>query len=130
MLKMVLILRFIEADTKDMTETISNNSSRSSNNKRRNRTEIVIQILEAVIDHGENGDGVTKTALMCEVFLNSNQLKEYLAGLTAYSLLYYDPAMRTYNSTKKGLQFLELWYNLSQITDELPRPPQQLRRWR
>ena len=129
MLKMVLILRFIEADTKDMTETISNISS-SSSNKRRNRTEIVIQILEAVIDHGENGDGVTKTTLMYEVFLNSNQLKEYLAGLTAYSLLYYDPAMRTYNSTKKGLQFLELWYNLSQITDELPRPPQQLRRLR
>ena len=129
MLKMVLILRFIEADTKDMTETISNISS-SSSNKRRNRTEIVIQILEAVIDHRENDDGVTKTTLMYEVFLNSNQLKEYLAGLTAYSLLYYDPAMRTYNSTKKGLQFLELWYNLSQITDELPWPPQQLRRWR
>ncbi len=128
MLKMVLILRFIEADTKDMTETISNISS--SSNKRRNRTEIVIQILEAVIDHRENDDGVTKTTLMYEVFLNSNQLKEYLAGLTAYSLLYYDPAMRTYNSTKKGLQFLELWYNLSQITDELPWPPQQLRRWR
>ena len=124
---MVLILRFIEADTKDMTETISNSSS---SNKRRNRTEIVIQILEAVIDHGENGDGVTKTTLMYEVFLNSNQLKEYLAGLTAYSLLYHDPAMLTYNSTKKGLQFLELWYNPSQITDELPRPPQQLRRWR
>ena len=129
MLKMVLILRFIEADTKDMTETISNISS-SSSNKRRNRTEIVIQILEAVIDHRENDDGVTKTTLMYEVFLNSNQLKEYLAGLTAYSLLYYDPAMRTYNSTKKGLQFLELWYNLSQMTDELPWPPQQLRRWR
>ncbi len=128
MLKIVLILRFIEADTKDLTETISNSSS--SSNKRRNRTEIVIQILEAVIDHGENGDGVTKTTLMYEVFLNSNQLKEYLAGLTAYSLLYYDPAMRTYNSTKKGLQFLELWYNLSKITDELPRPPQQLPKWR
>ena len=124
---MVLILRFIEADTKDMIETISNSSI---SNKRRNRTEIVIQILEAVIDHGENGDGVTKTTLMYEVFLNSNQLKEYLAGLTAYSLLYHDPAMLTYNSTKKGLQFLELWYNPSQITDELPRPPQQLRRWR
>jgi predicted transcriptional regulator len=81
-----------------------------------------------VIDYGENGDGITKTTLMYEVFLDSNQLKEYLSGLTAYSLLYYDPAMRTYNSTKKGLQFLELWYNLSQITDELPRQPQQLRK--
>jgi len=128
MLKMVLILRFIEADThKDMTDTISNSSN---SNKRRNRTEIVIQILEAVIDHGENGDGVTKTTLLYEVLLNSNQLEEYLAGLTAYSLLYYDPAMRTYNSTKKGLQFLELWYNLSQITDELQQPPQQLLKWK
>jgi predicted transcriptional regulator len=128
MLKMVLILPFIEADAKDLTETISNSSS---SNKRRNRTEIVIQILEAVIDCGENGDGTTKTTLMYEVFLDSNQLKEYLSGLTAYSLLYYDPAMRTYNSTKKGLQFLELWYNLSQITNELPRPPpQRLRKWR
>ena len=124
---MVLILRFIEADTKDMTETISNSISST---KRRNRTEIVIQILEAVIDHGENGDGVTKTTLMYEVFLDSNQLKEYLAGLTAYSMLYYDSAMRTYFSTKKGLQFLKLWYNLSQITDELLRPPQRLRKWR
>ena len=111
---------------KDMTKTISSSSS----NRRRNRTEIVIQILEAVIDHGENGDGVTKTTLMYEVFLDSNQLKEYLAGLTAYSLLHFDPAMRTYNSTKNGLRFLELWYNMSQITEELRRPPQRLRKWR
>lgn len=98
-----------------MAKTIS--SSRSSSNRSRNRTEIVIQILEVVIDHGENGDGVTKTTLMYEVFLNSNQLKEYLAGLTVYGLLHYDPAMRTYNATKKGLRFLELWYEYSERDD-------------
>ncbi len=94
----------------------------TTSGKRRSRTEIVIQILEAAVnDCGEDGDGVTKTTLMYDVFLNSNQLKEYLAALTAYGLLRYDSSMRTYDATEKGLRFLGLWYNMSNMANELQR---------
>ncbi len=95
---------------------------------RRNRTEIVIQILETVADNSENGDGTTKTTLMYEIFLNNNQLREYLAVLTAYNLLRYDPAMGIYSTTKKGLRYLDLWYNINDMTNEL-RPRRQQQMW-
>jgi len=95
---------------------------------RGSRIEIVAQILEAVADYSENGDGVTKTTLMYEVFLNNNQLREYLAALTAYNLLRYDPATGKSNSTKKGLRYLELWYNINEMANEL-QPHQQQQMW-
>jgi predicted transcriptional regulator len=111
-----------------MTNT---NPISSSSGKRRSRTktEIVIQILDAVNDCGEDGngnDGVTKTTLMYKVFLNSDQLGEYLAALTAHNLLYYDRAMHTYSSTRKGLLFVDFWCNMRKMIDE-SRRHQQLR---
>jgi len=95
-------------------------TNKNQSGGRRNRTEIVIQILEAVAEQTEkDGVGVTKTTLMYEVFHNSNRLREYLTALTAYNLLHYDPTMGTYSTTKKGLRYLELWYKLNDIANEL-----------
>jgi predicted transcriptional regulator len=84
----------------------------------RSRSEIAIQILEAVNNHGEDHIDVTRTTLMDEIFLNSNQLNEYLAALTAYDLLHYDTTQLTYCTTKKGLRFLDLWYNMRNRVNE------------
>jgi predicted transcriptional regulator len=96
-------------------------TDKNQSDTRRNRTEIVIQILDAVADQTENDDGVgvTKTTLMYEVFLNSNQLRKNLSALTAYNLLHYDPAMGTYSITEKGLRHLELWYKINDMANEL-----------
>jgi predicted transcriptional regulator len=100
---------------------INKNQSSSEVSRSRSRTEIVIQILEAVNDNddGEDGIGVTRTTLMYEVYLSSAQLRGYLVALTIHDLLSYDSAMLTYNITKKGLRFLKLWYNLNEIAEEL-----------
>ena len=112
--KKFLILRPIGANAKHMT------NKNQSSGRRRNRTERVIQILEAVSDQTKNGPvGATKTTLMYEVFLNSNQSREHLAALTAYNLLHYEKAMGTYSTTKKGLRYLELWYKINDMANKL-----------
>ncbi len=84
----------------------------------RSRTEIISQILQAVSDNDEYGDGVTKTTLLYEAYLNSAQLREYLVALTIHGLLGYDPIIRRYNITEKGLRFLELYHGLREIMKE------------
>jgi len=84
----------------------------------RSRTDIVAQILETVNDHGEDGYGVTQTAIRYEVFLSSTQLKEYLIALTIQGLLSYDPTTRRYNVTKKSLRFLQVYYNIINLLNQ------------
>jgi CheY-like chemotaxis protein/predicted transcriptional regulator len=84
----------------------------------RSRTDIIAQILEAVIDHGEDDYGVTQTTIRYEVFLSSAQLKEYLIALTIYGLLSYDSTTRTYNATEKGLRFLQTYYKICNILNK------------
>ena len=69
--------------------------------------EIISQILETVNYNGD-GMGVTPTTLIYEVILSSAQMKEYLTALTIHGLLNYNPAIRRYGITKKGLHYLEL----------------------
>ena len=88
----------------------------------RSRIEIVVQILEVVNDHGEDGDGVTQTTIRYEVFLNSAQLKEYLIALTIHGLLSYDSTTRRYTATEKGLRFL---INCYKMDDLINQPEQQ-----
>ena len=88
----------------------------------RGRTEITGQILEAVYDHGEDGNGVTQTRIGYTVHLNYGSLKEYLLSLTIHGLLSYDLAMRRYHITEKGMQFLDVWYNMSDMVNKLRQP--------
>ncbi|MDQ3835609.1 MAG: hypothetical protein M3270_01565, partial [Thermoproteota archaeon] len=81
----------------------------------RSRTDTFAKILETVYDHGEDADGVTQNTVRYEAFLSGAQLKEYLMALTIHGLLGYHSASRRYNITKKGLWFLQIYYNMSDI---------------
>lgn len=85
----------------------------------RSRTKISGQILEAVCDHGGDGIGVTQTRIGYTVYLNNGSLKEYLSSLTIHGLLSYDLAIRRYHITEKGMQFLDVWYNMSDTANKL-----------
>jgi predicted transcriptional regulator len=77
--------------------------------KYRSRTDIVSQILESA-----NG-GATKTQIMYKVFLNYEQLKEYLVILLRSGLLDYDPKTLRYKTAIKGLQFLKTYNQMIEV---------------
>jgi len=85
--------------------------------KNRNRTEIIRQIIEITNDY-DLDKGITRTKLMHKAYLSSAQLKEYLALLTAHRLLTHNSAVRRFRVTEKGLQFLEIYYKLSDMLSE------------
>jgi predicted transcriptional regulator len=86
--------------------------------------EIFVQILETVHDHdGNEADdhdgGITETGIMYDViYLSGAQLREYLIALTVHVLLIYDPIMRTYDITGRGIRFLELYSKLDDMMEE------------
>ena len=88
-----------------------------SNNRGRSRTEIVTQILE-VAALNRSGEGATKTSIMYKVFLNYEQLKEYLILLTQNDLLYHDKTMGTFKTTEKGLLLLQAYKQIDQMLKE------------
>jgi predicted transcriptional regulator len=77
--------------------------------KYRSRTEIVSMILEAA-----NG-GATKTRIMYKAFLSYAQLKEYLSVLIENSLLEYLDGTQSYKTTEKGLNFLKMHDEISEL---------------
>jgi predicted transcriptional regulator len=85
----------------------------------KNRTEIAIQILEAVYDNDGDGgtEGITQSRIMYGIHLGSAQLREYLIALTLHGLLFYDSEMRRYHITEKGKRFLQ--YVQKQIASEI-----------
>jgi predicted transcriptional regulator len=99
-----------------------NQSSSDDGGRSRSRTEIVAQILQTVYDNdgddAAGGEGLTHTEIMYAVYLSSGSLREYLVPLTVHVLLIYNPTMRTYHITERGIRFLELYYRLSDMTEE------------
>ena len=77
--------------------------------KYRSRTEIVAMILEAA-----NG-GATKTKIMYKAFLSYGQLKEYLSVLIENNLIEYLHGTRTFKTTEKGLNFLKMHKEISEL---------------
>ncbi len=75
----------------------------------RDRIDIISQILEAA-----NGSYPTRSKIAYKVFLNYNQLKEYLTLLTEKDLLHYEEDSSTFKTTEKGLRFL---YTYNQMDD-------------
>lgn len=70
----------------------------------RSRMDIVSKILQAA-----NGSGTTKTRVIYEAFLSYAQIQDYIAVLTQNDLLSYDLNTRTFQTTKKGLRFIEVY---------------------
>jgi predicted transcriptional regulator len=77
--------------------------------KYRSRTEIVSMILEA-----GNG-GATKTRIMYKAFLSFAQLREYLSLLVENNLLEYLEGTKIYKTTEKGLNFLKMHNEISEL---------------
>ncbi|MEO9319508.1 MAG: winged helix-turn-helix domain-containing protein [Nitrososphaera sp.] len=78
--------------------------------KYRSRTDIVSQILQT-----GNG-GTTKTRIMYSAYLSYAQLKEYLSMLTENGLIEHSKPENKYRTTAKGLQFLEAYGKLNDLT--------------
>jgi predicted transcriptional regulator len=81
--------------------------------KYRSRTDIVTQILEAA-----NG-GSTKTKIMYKAYLSYAQLKEYLSILIENDLLKFVEGEQIYKTTEKGLKFLRVYDQMSDLTGEM-----------
>jgi predicted transcriptional regulator len=92
--------------------------------KRRSRTEIVVQILEAVNDHHEYGYGVTRTTIR-KVFLSGVQLRKYPLSLTIHRLLSYDSTTGRYNIREDALQFLNTYYKMDGVVNQRQQQRQQ-----
>jgi predicted transcriptional regulator len=78
----------------------------------RSRTEIVGNILDA-----SNG-GASKTKIMYTAFLSYNQLKEYLSVLIENNLIEYLDGTKTFKTTEKGLNFLNMHNEIGELLQQ------------
>lgn len=62
--------------------------------------------------------GTTKTKMMYKAFLSYGQLVEYLKYLQQNDLITYEEGTQLYKPTEKGLKFLNLSEELSEMTLE------------
>ena len=77
--------------------------------KYRSRTEITAMILDTSIKE------TTKIKIMYNAYLSYNQVKEYLSILTENNLIEYIEGARTYKTTEKGLNFLAMNNEISEL---------------
>jgi predicted transcriptional regulator len=77
--------------------------------KYRNRYEIIASILESA------KTGITRTKVMYAAFLSYAQMVGYLKYLQEHALLIFEEETQLYRTTKKGLGFLKLSHELSQV---------------
>ena len=77
--------------------------------KYRTRYEIIASILESA------KPGITKTKIMYDAFLSHAQMMGYLSYLKEIDLLMLEDKTQNYRTTKKGLGFLKLSRELSQV---------------
>ena len=75
----------------------------------RSRTEITAMILDAA-----NGE-TTKTKIMYNAYLSYNQVKEYISILIENNLLEYIEGARTFRTTEKGLNFLKMYREMTEL---------------
>jgi predicted transcriptional regulator len=77
--------------------------------KYRSRSEIIAMILQAA------NNGATKTRIMYGAYLSYAQVKEYLEFLESKKLLSYEEGTSLYHLTEKGLQFLRVFDEISDM---------------
>jgi predicted transcriptional regulator len=83
---------------------------------KRDRLGIISLILEA--SSADAHDTRRTTGIMYNSLLNHPRLKEYWNALTEQGLLVYDNTTHTFETTEKGLKFLEVFSELDQISGE------------
>ena len=77
--------------------------------KYRSRTEITAMILDSA------NKETTKIRIMYNAYLSYNQLKEYLSILIENNLLEYFEGARTFKTTEKGLRFLKMHREMTEL---------------
>ncbi|HXW01901.1 MAG TPA: DUF4364 family protein [Candidatus Nitrosotenuis sp.] len=82
--------------------------------KYRSRTEIVEMILQAT------RSGATKTKIMYKAYLSYTQVKEYLSFLLENGLIKYEEGSSLYRITEKGLHFLQVYGEISDLVTPKP----------
>lgn len=85
--------------------------------KHRSRTDILARILQSA-----NGHPVTKTRLLYDAYLSSEQLKDYLHFVIKNGLLELQKGTATYRTTAKGMMFLELYEEMDEIVPAIRLP--------
>ena len=81
--------------------------------KYRSNIEVMAQILQVA-----NGGNASKTKILYQALLSSNQLKEHLVRLTEKDLLRYDGNTRTFKTTERGLRFLQIYCHIENMIKE------------
>ncbi len=89
--------------------------------KYRSRIDIISQILDA-----SNGGGATRGRMVYKAFLNYDQLKESLSALIENDLLLHDRNTQTFKTTEKGLRFLEIYNEISEMLKEEQQSQQEM----
>ena len=82
--------------------------------KYRSRTEIIDMILQA------SRGGTTKTKIMYKAYLSYTQVKEYLSFMLENGLIMYEEGSHLYRITEKGLHFLQVYGEISDIVTPKP----------
>ena len=79
--------------------------------KHRTKEEITALILEAVL----NTNRATQTVIMYKAYLTYAQLKQFLSSLLEKGLIEYQKEDRLYTITEKGIHFLQVYNQLSNL---------------
>ena len=82
--------------------------------KYRSRTEIIEMILQAT------RGGTTKTKIMYKAYLSYTQVKEYLSFMLENDMIMYEEGSHLYRTTEKGLHFLQVYGEISDIVNPKP----------
>lgn len=83
--------------------------------KHRSRLEIIALILE-IADETNNGhDKATQQKIMYKAYLSYSHLKSYLSLMMENNLLEYFADSRIYKTTDKGIYFLKIYRDLTEV---------------
>jgi predicted transcriptional regulator len=78
--------------------------------KRRSRSEVILSILEAT-----NGNRARITEIQYKTYLSYNLLREYLLHLLESDLIEYIEGERTFKTTPKGIQVLQVYNKMDEL---------------
>ena len=79
--------------------------------KHRSKEEIAALILESIV----NTNRATQTMIMYKAYLTHVQLKQFLSSLLERGLIEYQKEDRLYTITEKGMHFLKVYNQLSEL---------------
>jgi predicted transcriptional regulator len=93
-----------------MSSVIKLNRRMTRQLKHRSRSEIISSILEVT-----NGNKARITEIQFKTYLSYNILKEYLVHLLENDLIEYIEGERTFKTTPKGMQALQVYNKMEEL---------------